>query len=495
MALLRVHPARRLLPRAAVAAAALATLAVPGTAWAAAPGPLSLTTASQVAEQDVPALPGSEPDTLVEPDVAVSPVDPQVAVAVAHDGRYPDGGAVGISYAWTADGGRHWEHHPLPGITATTGGPAVWERASDPVVAFDSDGTVYVSVLVFDSGCDSGVLVSRSTDGGRTFGAPVTAHQSSTCAVSDDKNWLVVDTSPTSPHRGRIYQFWSEFISDSDFNVINVPQDLVWSDDHGATWSAPVATTPDPSFTQDSQPMLRPDGTIVDAYLDYGSADAMDEGSEAQEARESSADRVAAAAAPAAVQEGGPDLVTRISRDGGSTWSAGETVETNVGQGPDGIRCCLPSGTADPVTGRLYLAWNGSDTSQVLVSHSADGVHWSRPRQANPVDESQQAVNVDVAAYGGIVAVSYGETDGTHVQQYVVNSHSGETFSAPLAVGPVSDLTYAAQAGGAFPGDYIGTALRNGVLYAVWCVSSTPPATGATYHQVEYGATFAVSRR
>src|SRR5689334_6354054 len=77
---------------AALAGAVVLATFQPGAAYAAGPGPVALTTVGQVARQDVPALPGSEPDTLVEPDVAVSPLDPAVAVAVAHDGRYPDGG-------------------------------------------------------------------------------------------------------------------------------------------------------------------------------------------------------------------------------------------------------------------------------------------------------------------------------------------------------------------------------------------------------------------
>src|SRR4051794_12656758 len=63
---------------------------------------------AQVSREDVPAAPGSEPDTLVEPDIAASPSNPLVAVAVGHDGRYPDGGAVGITHAWTRDGGLTW---------------------------------------------------------------------------------------------------------------------------------------------------------------------------------------------------------------------------------------------------------------------------------------------------------------------------------------------------------------------------------------------------
>jgi hypothetical protein len=161
----------------------------------------------QIDRQDIPPLPGSEPDTLVEPDVAVSPLDANIAVAAAHDGRYPDGGAVDISYAWTHDGGHTWHHAPVPGLTTSVGG--VWDRASDPVLAFGPDGSAYLSALVFDNGCASGVTVSRSTDGGHTFGAPMVVHRSNSCNYSDDKNFLVIDNGANSPHRGRLYQFWT----------------------------------------------------------------------------------------------------------------------------------------------------------------------------------------------------------------------------------------------------------------------------------------------
>ena len=102
-----------------------------------------------VTEQDVAAQPGSEPDTVVEPDVAVSPLNAKIAVAAAHDGRYPDGGAVGITYAWTHDGGATLAPRTCPGLTTSTGGPEPWVRASDPVVAFGPDGDVYISTLLF----------------------------------------------------------------------------------------------------------------------------------------------------------------------------------------------------------------------------------------------------------------------------------------------------------------------------------------------------------
>ncbi|MDQ1411824.1 MAG: hypothetical protein QOE07_412, partial [Acidimicrobiaceae bacterium] len=119
-----------------------------GVAGAAPPGPPVILHVGQVTAQDVAPQPGSEPDTVVEPDVAVSPVDRNVAIAAAHDGRFPNGGAVDISIAWTHDGGGTWHHSPVQGITAATGGP--YERASDPVVAFGPDGTAYLSVLLID---------------------------------------------------------------------------------------------------------------------------------------------------------------------------------------------------------------------------------------------------------------------------------------------------------------------------------------------------------
>jgi hypothetical protein len=102
----------------------------------------------QIARQNVAPQPGSEPDTLVEPDVAISPVNPRIAVAAAHNGRFPDGGAVAIAYAWTRDGGKTWRHAAVPGLTKATGG--AYLRASDPVVAFGPDGTAYLSTLLFD---------------------------------------------------------------------------------------------------------------------------------------------------------------------------------------------------------------------------------------------------------------------------------------------------------------------------------------------------------
>ena len=272
-----------------------------------------------VTEQDVAAQPGSEPDTVVEPDVAVSPLNAKVAVAAAHDGRYPNGGAVGISYAWTHDGGATWHHEPVPGLTTSTGGPEPWVRASDPVVAFAPNGDVYISTLLIAFTCPSAVAVSRSTNGGRTFAAPVLAHYSADCAFSDDKNTLIIDNSPTSPHEGRLYQFWTPFLTDPLGQSDGSPQALVYSDDHGQTWSAPVDVSLPHANTQNSTPMLLADGTLIDAFIDYGDEAQENEDIEFRH-HEAAANRTAARA------PGTPVIRTAISHDGGDSFTPGGVV-------------------------------------------------------------------------------------------------------------------------------------------------------------------------
>lgn len=470
---------------AAVLASVAATVVATASASAAPSGPTVLHL-GQIDQQDIAPQPGSEPDTLVEPDIEVSPQNPDWAVAAAHDGRYPDGGAVDISYAWTHDGGKTWHHAPVPGITKAAGG--IWDRASDPIVAWGPDGSVYLSILPVSVDCPSGVTVSRSTDGGKTFGPPVLAHYSDSCNYSDDKNYLVIDNSRRSPHYGRLYQFWTPFIYDADGNYVSAPQAVRWSDDKGKTWSDTTYVSATNVGTQNSQAMIQPDGSITDAYLSYG-VGGQGEDPEGNVGHHGDVQAAAAAAdAPT-----GDQWVARTSHDGGKTWSAEVEITHDAGEGPAGIRCCLPSATADPVTGRLFTAWDSATPNQVKLSESFDGRHWSHPITVTSSASGTDHVNVDVTAYRGEVFVSYGTRDttvenGRYVQQQLSVSRDGAHFGAPTSLGPLSDLNYAAQAGGKFPGDYAGSSATAGRLYVAWCRSSAPADPSATYHQTLYAA-------
>ena len=434
---------------------AVLALAVPALPAAAAPRAPRAVLIHQgvVTRQDIPSRAGSETDTVVEPDVAVDPLDGRIAVAAAHDSRYADGGAVDISVAWTRNGGRTWQHHAVRGITKAAGGN--WARASDPVVAFGPDGTAYLSVLTVSLHCPSAVVVLRSTDGGRRWSKPVYAHKSTTCNYSDDKNWLVVDSSKSSPHYGRLYQFWTPFISRGN-TFIGSPQVVRWSDDHGRTWSRTHNVLADNHGTQNSQPMILPNGTIVDTFYDYGRGqrvpDAVGGTPEGVGARQRRA-----YAAPRAPIDAEGTVFAATSTDGGKTWSGEHEVVNNAGGYADRVRCCLFGADIDPVTHRMYVVYEGGvgDTDPVYLSWSTNGRQWSSPKQVSRGDRSGvQRVNVDVVARAGHVYVSYGRRThaadgGGFVQQQLSTSvNGGRTFAAPVSIGPRSVLKYAARAGG-----------------------------------------------
>jgi hypothetical protein len=445
----------------------------------------------QIARQEVTPRPGSEPDTLVEPDIAVSPRDPRIAVSASHEGRFPDGGASAIMHAWTRDGGLTWRHASVAGVTTATGG--AWNRASDPALSFAPDGAVYLSVLVLNDDpedCRSSILVLRSDDGGATFGPPRTARYSSTCDDALDKNWLVVDNGSHSPHRGRLYQVWSSFLP------TEAQQRVRWSDDRGRSWSADHVITPDATGgTQNSQPVVLDDGTIVDTYLDYSYAQDEIEDPELLERGDRAADRRATAEPTPAPDDLGVRIPARRSRDGGRTWSAAATVAEHVGGDLPDVRSGLPSTTADPVTGLLHTTWITEDGLSVLISTSRDGVRWSRPTSVTGAARATVSrVNVDVAAYGGVVTVSYADRDtavaaGRYWQQKVATSYDdGHRFGAITAIGPRYDSRYGAQTGAVFPGDYIGSAATRGRVYFAWALATRPADPARTYHQTLYGA-------
>lgn len=159
-----------------------------------------------------------------------------------------------------------------------------------------------------------------------------------------------------------------------------------------------------------------------------------------------------------------------------------------------GIRCCLPSAAADPVTGRLWVVWISPNSNTVMLSQSYDGTHWRLATRVTIPRAGVDYSNVDVAAYRGQVFIANAlhrapTAQGHFVQQQLSVTTDGRHFAPPIKLGPPSDLTYAAEARGIFPGDYMGTAATHGRVYSVWAHSSKPATAGALFHQVVFGAT------
>ena len=190
--------------------------------------------------------PTSNHKTEVEPDTFAFG---NTIVAAFQSGRFFDGGGSNIGFATSTNGGASWTHGFLPSSTvfATPKGP--YARASDASVAYDANHKVWIISwlgIVTPSG-PVDVLVSRSTNGGLTWGKPVVVNKT---GHFNDKNWSVCDDSASSPFFGHCY---TEFDNFSNINRVQMNT----STDGGQTWG-PTLTTPDHACVIGGQPLVQP---------------------------------------------------------------------------------------------------------------------------------------------------------------------------------------------------------------------------------------------
>jgi hypothetical protein len=153
----------------------------------------------------------SDPFT-VGPGQHATEVEPHVLangatqVAAFQTGRIAPGGATAIGWATSTDGGSTWAHGFLPGLTTGNGG-GLYNAASDPAVAYDAKRGVWMiaSLPISNTSTTAAVVVSRSTDGGFSWEDPVNVGPK---VASSDKNWIVCDSYATSAFYGNCYVEW-----------------------------------------------------------------------------------------------------------------------------------------------------------------------------------------------------------------------------------------------------------------------------------------------
>ena len=154
----------------------------------------ALSAAAAMAQFDVQVNVGADGhdiagDAANEPMLAMDPRDPNVMVVGwrnfsdrVHSNRE-------AGYAFSSDGGWTWTY---PGII--THFPARYRPSmvSDPVLAALADGTLLYASLVWSQWTDQqAVIVSRSDDGGRTWGDPRIAVEVGNEWILD-KEWITV---------------------------------------------------------------------------------------------------------------------------------------------------------------------------------------------------------------------------------------------------------------------------------------------------------------
>jgi hypothetical protein len=153
----------------------------------------------------------SQHATQVEPD---SFAFGTTIVAAAQTGRFTNGGSSNICFSTSKDSGATWSSGCLPGITVFSSPAGTYDRVSDPAVAYDPKHGVWMISSLALSGSSSvrgaAILTSRSTDGGTTWGTPVVT-AAATGTNDYDKNWIVCDTWAASTYYGNCYTQWDNY--------------------------------------------------------------------------------------------------------------------------------------------------------------------------------------------------------------------------------------------------------------------------------------------
>src|SRR3954468_13493558 len=373
----------------AITALALAAPAASGAATVSHLQPLSGVSPFKPGGCGVPGSPTF--DSGAEPWFASSPQNPRNAIAVWQQDRFVvDGGALSNIVSVTKDGGATWKRVLVPAISRCTGGPD--ERTSDPWISIGPDGTAYLATLTFtdDPVLAAGGLagptnqvVSRSTDGGLTWSAPVTVIAN---GHYNDREAITAD--PFKP--GVAYEAFVDRLGAFGETGVN---EFSKTTDGGATFSPPQANytaaplnLPDPTIVT-----VQPDGTLVDVFM----------------------------LANATAVLPGPDtpftVMAMRSTDGGATWSQPVSIDEVPPVQPEDestnteVRAFPLVSAATAPDGTLYVVYNDIESehsTQIKSASSTDGGRtFSSPRvgRALAAQASIPSVGVDTHGVVGVL--------------------------------------------------------------------------------------------
>jgi hypothetical protein len=364
------------------------------------PSPICTTTTSSAANVNTDCE-GVAPHN--ETTIAVNPTNNMNRIGSANDYQLfvnPAGHTVETIFSRahvTFDGGKTWSMYPVPfhGYTAT----------GDPGVAFDGTGRAYLSTLGFvvpqnvrGRGTETApdVLVSHSSDGGKTWATVRAAHGTgnfSSPAVFDDKPYL------TAWGDGNAIVTWTIFNLGFKGSYISSPIFDSVTHDGGLTWSAPQQISGSAPFCvgihdgtlggtacnsdQGSIPTVAADGSIYVAFENTSDFVTGRDQYLVVKVDPATGARIAGPFKVADVIDGSTDYPINI--DGRQTYQDSEFRSWSLG-----------NITADPTSaGHLAVVWSdmrnsvlpapsdpyaAKTNSDIIVSQSFDGgATWSSP--------------------------------------------------------------------------------------------------------------------
>ena len=384
-------------------------------------------------------------------------------VAAFQAGRFTDAASSNIGWATSTNGGKTWAHGFLPGITKIVNPANPYDRATDPSVAYDAKHKVWIiSSLALLGSSGAAVLVSRSRNGGLTWGDPVTVN----LAHGDDKDWIVCDDAAASPFYGHCYTQWTD----------NGLIEMSTSTNGGKTWESPK-TTADDAGGLAGQPLVQPGGTVIVPFFK------------------------------------GPDIEAFTSTDGGNNWSSTVTIATPVLHRVNGnLRAgASPSAEIDK-SGKVYVVWqdcrfeSGCMANDLVMSTSTNGTVWSAVQRipidpvGSGVDHFLPGLAVDKRTSGSkthlALAFYYYPVASCTVATcqldvgFISSTNGGAGWSQEEQLAGPMQLTWLAMSvafGGAqfyFVGDYISTSFSGDDAFPMFAVAKAP--SGGHFNEAIY---------
>ena len=400
----------------------------------------------------------SQHATEVEPDTFSAG---STIVSAFQVGRFFDGGSSDIGFATSSNSGATWPGGFLPGMTTFSTPPGPFDRVSDPSVTFDARHNVWLisSLPLLNTAAaplGAAALVSRSTNGGMSWGNPVTI-ASATGGSDLDKNWSVCDNTPSSPFFGSCYTEYDDFGNGNQVHV-------AFSRDGGLTWTEGALPS---QGVIGGQPVVQPNGTVV-MPIDNAFETA---------------------------------VLAFTSTNGGASWSGPVTIARIRDHNTAGGLRSGPLPTAEiDAAGKVYVVWSdcrfrrGCKSNDLVLSTSTDGLAWTAPARI-PIDATSSTADhfipglaVDKSTSGstahlGLTFYFYPETACTAATcqlnvGFTSSTDGGATWGAATQLqGPMTLSWLANTSQGRMVGDYISTSFAGGLAHGVFAVANPPVGT------------------
>ncbi len=440
----------------------------------------------------------------VEPWIDVNPNNSLHLVGGWQQDRWSNGGARGHVAGVSFDGGVNWAPVVIPKITLCSGGTAAnrgdFKRATDPWVTFAPNGDVYFFSLALDIETPpdrpggfgkNAMLVSKSTDGGLTWGDPITLIRDEDPRFLNDKNSITADPFDSN----FVYAVWDR---------LHLPVGILIHPEHVLGFKGPAMFSRTTNGGQSWEPariiynpagnnqtignqivvLPDPDDTLLNFFNEILNFKNSDKGNKFEF-----------------------NLALIRSTDQGATWSHGQPTRAAKiqslalfrafgvvdpdGLAPTGIRTgdilfdvAVDLTSTSPGFGNLYAVWqdarfSGFARDEIAFAMSTDGgFTWSAPIKVNQTPANIPSGNrqaftpsVHVSADGTVGVTYYDFRNNTSdpttlpTDYFIAHCHQSATVSCAnpanwggeVRLSDVSfDMRRAPLARGFFVGDYEG---------------------------------------